>query len=166
MPFNAGFQLSFEIAKAFPISSVTESIASKLLKYARDLRVSGSDIVVEADLAVVFGRGKIVHELEEKFRKVVKVQDFTFVRDGCEISLDSGAGPTLLHSFRNNSHFSAIIQLSFLGWTHDRSSLATAIDQALVKRFEMGVKGASASPGCEGILNTLAACSSQFNAIA
>ena len=166
MPFDAGFQLSFEIAKAFPISAVTESVTSKALKYARDLRVSGSDIVVEADLAEVFGRGKIVHELEQNFRKVVKVQSFTFVRNGCEISLDSGAGPTLLCGLQKNEHFSAIIQLSFLAWTHDRSSLASAIHQAMVKRFEMGVAGASASPGYEGILNTLAACSSQSNAFA
>lgn len=166
MPFNAGFQLSFEIAKAFPISSVTESVPSKVLKYARDLRVSGSDIVVEADLAEVFGRGKIVHELEQNFRKVVKDQGFTFLRNGCEISLDSGAGPTLLYGLQKNQHFSTIIQLSFLGWTHDRSSLASAIDQAMVKRFEMGVAGASASPGYEGILNTLGACSSQSSAFA
>ena len=36
----------------------------------------------------------------------------------------------------------------------------------MVKRFEMGVAGASASPGHEGILKTLAACSSQSNAFA
>ena len=166
MTFNAGFQLSLELTKAFPIRAVIESAGSTLLKYARDLRKSGSDIVVEADLAEVFGRGKIVHETEQKFREVVKVQSFTFLRDGCEISLDSGAGPTLLHGFRNDQHFSTIIQLSFLGWTHDRSSLATAIDEAMVKRFEMGVAGASASPGYEGILNTLEACSSQSNAFA
>ena len=166
MPFSTGFQISLELAKAFPIRSVTETIGSKVLKYARDLRVSGSDIVVEADLAEVFGRGKIVDELEQKFRKVVKVQSITFLRDGCEISLDSGPGPTLLHALRDSRHFSAIIQLSFLGWTHDRSSLATAIDEAMVKRFEMGVAGASASPGYEGISNALAACSSQTTAFA
>ncbi|KAL8718401.1 MAG: hypothetical protein Q9225_004459 [Loekoesia sp. 1 TL-2023] len=166
MPFNAGFQLSLELAKAFPIRSIAESAGSKLLEYARDLRKSGSDIVVEADLAEVFGRGKIVHEIEQKFREVVKKQSVTFFRDSCEISLDSGAGPTLLHRFRNNQHFSTIIQLSFLGWTHDRSSLATAIDEAMVTRFETKVKGASASPGYEGILNTLAACSSQSSAFA
>lgn len=86
MPFSTGFQISLELAKAFPISSVTETIGSKVLKYARELRLSGSDIVVEADLAEVFGRGKIVHELEQEFRNVVKVQRVTFLRDGCEIS--------------------------------------------------------------------------------
>ncbi|KAL8786911.1 MAG: hypothetical protein Q9213_002542 [Squamulea squamosa] len=166
MPFTTGLQLSFELAKAFPIRSLTESAASKLLKYARDLRMSGSDIIVETDLAEVFGRGKIVHEIERKFREVVKVQNFIFFRDDCEISLDSGAGPTILHAFRNNQHFSTTIQLSFLGWTHNHSSLATAIDEAMVKRFEMGVAGASASPGHEGILGSLRACSSQSNAFA
>ncbi|KAL8648477.1 MAG: hypothetical protein Q9226_005977 [Calogaya cf. arnoldii] len=72
MPFTTGFQLSFELAKAFPIRIITESAGSKLLKYARDLRISGSDIVVEADLAEVFGRGKIVPGIEKKFKDVVK----------------------------------------------------------------------------------------------
>lgn len=166
MPFSTGFQISLELAKAFPISSVTETIGSKVLKYARELRLSGSDIVVEADLAEVFGRGKIVHELEQEFRNVVKVQRVTFLRDGCEISLDSGAGPSLLHGLRDSRHFSAIIQLSFLGWTHERSSLATAIDQAMIQRFETGVRGASASPGYEGISNALTACSSQSTGFA
>ncbi|KAL8751805.1 MAG: hypothetical protein Q9199_006175 [Rusavskia elegans] len=164
MPFTTGFQLSLELAKAFPIRFMTESAGSKLLKYARDLRISGSDIVVEADLAEVFGRGKIVPEIEKKFRDVVKVQNLIFFRDGCEISLDSGAGPTVLHGLRDNQHFSTIIQLSFLGWTHDHSSLATAIDQAMVHRFEREIAGASASPGYEGILGSLTACSSQSNA--
>ena len=113
MPFTTGLQISLELAKAFPISSVTEFIGSKFLQYARDLRVSGSDIVVEADLTEVFGRGKIVHELEQEFRKVVKVQRFTSVRDGCEISLDSGAGPTILHSFRHNPHFQPLFSCHF-----------------------------------------------------
>ena len=114
----------------------------------------------------MFGRGKIVHELEQDFRKVVKVQNITFLRDGCEISLDSGAGPTLLHALRDSRYLSAIIQLSLLAWTHDRSSLATAIDQSMVKRFEMGLAGAFPSPGYEGVSNALAVCSSQSTAFA
>ena len=166
MPFNAGIQISFELAKAFPIRSMVENGGSRLLKLARDLRMSGSDIVVEADLAEVFGRGKIIHEMEESFREVVKIQKFTYLRNDCEVSLDSGAGPTILYALRSNQHFSTVIQLSLLGWTHDRSSLARAIDQALVRRFEEGVAGASSSPGYEGIVNTLAACSSQSSAFA
>ena len=49
MPFSTGFQISLELAKAFPIESVTESIGSKVLKYARELRMSGSDIIVEGE---------------------------------------------------------------------------------------------------------------------
>ena len=141
-----------------------ESAGSKLIDYARVLRKSGSDIVVEADLAEVFGRGKIEHEIEQKFREVVKVQNFTFLRNGCEVSLDSGAGPTILNALRDPWHISIIIQLSFLSWTQEHMSLATVIDQGMVKRFEMGVIGASASPGYEGIHNTLVACSSQASA--
>ena len=166
MSLNAGFQLSLELTKAFPIRSVAESVGSKILAYARNARKSGSDIVVEADLAEVFGRGRIEYDIEQKFRKLVKIQGFSFLRDSCEVSLDSGVGPTILNALQDVRHFSTIIQLSFLGWTHEKTSLAAAIDQGMVKRFEMGVEGASASPGYEGILHTLEACSSQSSAFA
>ena len=160
-----GIQLSVELTRAFPIGALIENAGIQVLDYARDLRKSGSDIVVEADLVEVFGRGKIVPEIERKFRDVVKVRKCIPLRHGCEISLDSGPGPTTLQAFRDSRYFTLIIQLSFLGWTHDRASLALAISQSMMKRFEAGVVGASASPSSEGISNTLAACSSQSSAL-
>ena len=119
---------------------------------------------MEADLAEVFGSGNIIRESEQNSRKVVQVQSFTSLRHGCEIRLDSGARVLRYFTFPETiGKFSAIVQLSFLGRTHGRALLATAIDQAMVKRVETGVAGVSASPGYEGILKTLAACSSQSN---
>ena len=48
---------------------MAESTGSKLRDYAGDLRMSGSDVVVEADLAEVFGRGETVHEIETKLSR-------------------------------------------------------------------------------------------------
>ena len=60
MSFDSGFQLSLELAQLFPIRAGIETAADRLLQYARDLRKSGSDILVEKDLADIFGRANIV----------------------------------------------------------------------------------------------------------
>ena len=168
MAFSTGFQLSLELSRVFPIPQVVSHAASQILEYARDLRKSGSDIVVEADLNEVFGRAKITREIEEKFRSVVKIQKFTSLHEGSEVRLDSGPSPTLINALQkqNNQHFATDVQLSLLGWTHNRDNLALNLAESMTKRFNMGVKGASADPGVHAIAGTLTACSSQTSAFA
>lgn len=115
MSLTAGVQLSFEVTKAFPVRALVEAAGSRLLKYAKDLRKSGSDIVVEADLDELLDRGKVNSEIEAKFKNVVKVQKFTPLRPECEVTLDSGPSTTVLSAFRGSQHFATIIQLLFLG---------------------------------------------------
>ena len=64
MALTAGVQLSLELSKVFPIRTGAESVIRHLLQYARDLQKSGSDIVVEEDLAEVLGRGRINPSVE------------------------------------------------------------------------------------------------------
>ena len=164
MPANIGLQISLELSKILPIRSVVDTVGSQILKLVRDLRLSGSDIVVEEDLAEVFGRGQINPELEKKFKDVVKIHNFVPLSHGCVISLDSGPGPTMLRAFRDRRYFAMIIQLSLLAWMHCRQDLATMLSQAMTERFDMGVPEASPGPGTDGIILTLTACSSQSSA--
>ena len=76
MSLNSQFSLALELSNVFPIRSAVDSEINWLIQFARDLRKSGSDIVVEEDLAAVFGRGIINSEVEDKFREVVKIQTF------------------------------------------------------------------------------------------
>ena len=131
MVLGSGFQLSLELSKVFPIGKGVEAVASQLLGYARDLRRSGSDIVVEEDLKDIFGRGRVVSELEEKFKSLVKTQNFTVLHKGCEVRLDSGPGPTMILALQNRPRLSTVIQLSFLCWTHGRDELAIALAGAM-----------------------------------
>ncbi len=160
MSLSAQFSLALELSNIFPIRTVVESAATQLLTFARELRKSGSDIVVEEDLAAVFGRGRISPELADKFRDAVKVQTFVPLTRGGEIRLDSGAGPTMHRALRERRYFATVVQLSLLAWMQPREKVAAMLASCMTKRLDMGVQDAS-DPGYEGIVKTLAACSSQ-----
>jgi len=159
-----GFQLALELSNVFPVKELALSAASQILTFARDLRKSGSDVVVEEDLAEVFGRGRVSSELEKKFKDTVNIRTFTPLSNGSHVNLDSGPGPTLIRAFSDRRYLATIITLSMLGYFHNREQLATMLAQSMTKRFEMGIHGASSDPGYEGIMNTMAACSSQSSA--
>jgi hypothetical protein len=158
MPQYFGFQLSLELSN---IPTVTQGAVAQIIAFARYLRKSGSDIVIEVDLAEVFGRGRISPQLESSFTDMVKIQGYKPLHNGCEIELHSGPGPTVARALRDPEYLATTIQLSFLGWTHDREQIASMIASAIRKRYEAGVPGALPDPGYEGVMNTLAACSSQ-----
>jgi len=163
---GVGFQLALELSSVFPVKELVSSAASQILIFARDLRKSGSDVVVEEDLAEVFGRGRVSSELEKKFKDAVNIHTFTPLSKGSQMYLDSGPGPTLIRAFRDRRYFATFITLSMLGYFHNREQLASMLAQSMTKRFEMKIEGASSDPGYEGIMNTMAACSSQSSAFA
>ena len=75
MAFNVGIQASLELTKLFPIRDAAQAAGTKLLSIARDLRKSGSDIVVEVDLAEYLGRLRLNPEFEASFRANVTKQE-------------------------------------------------------------------------------------------
>ena len=158
---NTSFQLSLELTKAFSVRAIIESVGPQLWALARDLRRSGSDIVVEVELAETFGRAKISTDLEPPFKTALKNGRFVPLQNGCEVGLDSTPGPTTQNALRNPHFLATVIQLSLLGWMYKREQLASLIDKCMRKQFEMNVTGASPGPGSEGISAMLAACSSQ-----
>jgi hypothetical protein len=117
--------------------------------------------VVEADLAEIFGGAKISPQFEMSFREAVKVGQSIPLSHGCEIELQSGPGPTLSNALRDQRYLATAIQLSLLSWTHTRKQIASMLASSMRKRYELKVPGASPDPGYEGIMGTLAACSSQ-----
>src|SRR5579859_151939 len=131
------------------------------MKLARDLRKSGSDIIVEADLAEVFGRARISSELEAKFKDRTKITTIAPLWRDSDIILHSGPGPTVQTAFRDQGYFASVVQLSFLSWVHQREALASMLSIAMAKRFEASINGASPDPGHEEIMKTLMAISSQ-----
>ncbi|MCJ1374662.1 hypothetical protein MMC20_005894 [Loxospora ochrophaea] len=157
-------QLSIELTNVFS-GLVKTSVARDLFNYARELRKSGSDILVEEDLALVFGRGKIVYELERQFKESMKTSDVRPLYPNCEIVLQSGPGPTVTRAMRDQQrmYMSTVIQLSFLAWLHNRADLASSIVVCMGERIKMGVEGIS-EPGLDDVESTLQCCSSQTSA--
>ena len=166
MLFTGGLQLSIELSKVFPIGKGVETLATQVLNYARNLRKSGSDVVVEEDLADIFGRGKISPDIEDKFKVAVKLPKVNELHQGCEIRLECGPGPSMVRGFQDSRYLATIIQLSLLSWVHSRESLASSIAQAMTRRSEMGIPGAQSHPGYEGIAGTLTAISAQSSPFA
>src|SRR2546429_1147828 len=131
MPGYVGFQLALELSNIPLVKEAVQSGANQLIAFARNLRKSGSDIVVEEDLAEVFGRGRISPQLASDFTDVVKIREYKPLHDGCEVELQSGQGPTI--SFRHQRYLATTIQLAFLGWTHNRKQIASMLAAAMRK---------------------------------
>lgn len=172
---SIGFQISLELANILPIrnivSAVTTATWSTVLNLARNLKRSGSDLLVEEDLCNVFGRVTIDHTLSKTFLVEILKDTKLVELPNKNIELSAGAGPTLnraIERYRleipDESLLATFIQLALLSWTQERLSLASSLHHALNKRVEIGlgrVHGINASPGQSSLADTLDACSSQ-----
>ena len=158
---NVSFQLAFELTKAFPVRAIVNSVGTRLWGLAVDLQRSGSNIVVEIELAEIFGRGRLDSGLEVRFRNLVKNGAFVPIHQGCEIGFDSRPGPSMNNALQDRYFLATMVQPSFLGWVHNREQLSSLVDRCMRKRYEMGVREASPGPGSESITAMIAVCSSQ-----
>ena len=166
MVFSTQFALSLELASILPtVGRAANKAADALMRRARDLHHSGSDIVVEEDLANVFGRCRISLTLTSSFKTVV-TNSTSNVPLLEQITLQGGPGPTVIRAFQESPYFAMVVQLSLLAWTFDSNYLATAITDALRNRLE-GAPISSvlqSSPDRQGILKVLMACELQTSA--
>lgn len=161
MPLATQLSLSLELAKVFPLCETLTNGVEQLANLVRALKRNGSDFLVEEDLADIFGRGNIESSLEKDFRAVVKTISFRSLYPVSPISLDASPGATLGRAFKEPFYMSCVIQLSFLAWMHEETTLAATLVESMLTRYEFNVKGASPDPDYDGILKTLQACSSQ-----
>jgi hypothetical protein len=72
MPWSNQFAIALELTNVLLIAPAISSATAAAVRLARDLRKSGSDLLVEEDLAEVFGRNRIDDKLESSFRTAVK----------------------------------------------------------------------------------------------
>ena len=99
MAFSNQFVLSLEVTRLVPLATFADKAAQALVRYAREPRHSGSDIVVEEDLIAAFGRCRVSLVLGSSFGTVVtKSASNTSLWEG--ILLQSGPGPTLTRALR------------------------------------------------------------------
>ena len=158
---SSQFALSFELTKLPPVRAAISYSSDALIGLVRALKRSGSDFLVEEDLASIFGRGRIEPSLEKNFRDAVQVASISPLYHHSTIVLDAGPGATVGRALKDRYYMSSVIQLSFLTWLHEDTTLATTIVECMRFRFNSGVKGATPDPDYVGVLRTLQACSSQ-----
>ena len=165
MSFSNQFALSVEVTRLLPITTVANKSAQALMNYARDLRHSGSDFVVEEDLVEVFGRSRISHTLGSSFRTIIlESSSRTSLWEG--ITLQGGPGPTVARALREPPYFAMVIQLSLLVWSYEVGSSATALADALQKRLEEAPSTSKVPnpPSRNSVLEVLRTCERQTSA--
>ncbi|KFY23763.1 hypothetical protein V491_02416 [Pseudogymnoascus sp. VKM F-3775] len=161
MPLESQFSLSVELTKLVPLGPILNTAGRAVLNLARDLQKSGSDIVVEADLAEVFGRNRIEPRFESTYRTAVKESYTQQLHSLLDIVLEAGAGPTVRRSLTNQAYFSTVVQLSLLTSMLDLSSLAAGLHHVFTHRAEAISQEPSTCPGFENLLGTLRAIRDQ-----
>lgn len=161
MPLGTQFSLSLELTKLPAVRSALTYTVESIINLTRELKRSKSNILVEEDLAAIFGRAKIVSSVETHFKDVVKIASFVPLYPDSDIILDAGPGATVRRALKDRYYMATVIQLSFLGWMHETTSLASVLVENMNQRFQLGIMGATPDPDYEGVLATLRACLSQ-----
>jgi hypothetical protein len=164
MALNSQFSLSIELTKLLPLGPLLSSTGRGFLSLARDLQNSGSNIVVEADLANVFGRNRIEPRFESSFRTAVKESCTQRLNGFLDIVLESGAGPTVRRSLKDQAYFSTVVQLSLLTSMLDIQTLATGIYHVFARRAEAISTEPYACPSYDSLFGTLQAIRDQTSA--
>ena len=86
------------------------TIANTSICYTtKPFKLSGSDIVVEGDLAEIFGRARIMDSVASSFRaEMSKFTPAKALYNG--LCLFRGAGPTVIRALTEPVYFSMIVQ--------------------------------------------------------
>ena len=161
MASSFGLQFAFELTKVFPIKDAVQYTGNRILEFARALRKTNSDIVVEEDLAQLVGQLRIDPSFEQGFREAVRKQNVASLPNVDEVYLSQGAGPTVQNGLKDRRYMSAIIQLSMMCSVHSCPDVANMLTNTMDIRNNRCVPGANSSPGYVGILGTLEAVTSQ-----
>lgn len=95
------------------------------MKPARELRASGSNIVIDGDLAPIFRQSRIDAKFEYQFRKdVTKGSRLSIFSNIFPMALLTGPGATVGGVLRDTDYLPFVIQASLLCAVHDIESLA------------------------------------------
>ena len=135
------------------------------MNFGRQLKNSGSDIIIEDDLVHVFGRSKISAKLTSSFKTLVAESSSNIpLLEG--IMLQAGPGPTVGRALREPPYFSMVIQLSLLSWSYEARALSTALAETLHKRVEgsSSINPSPSAPSSSDIYSVLQACLKQTSA--
>ncbi|KAK4692938.1 hypothetical protein P7C71_g4363, partial [Lecanoromycetidae sp. Uapishka_2] len=166
MPFQDQFSLSLELTRIAPVGLLVSKAGQALMNLARELQNSGSDIVIEEDLANVFGRCRISPQMASSFKTVILQSGGppTILDSG--IALVSGVGPTVARALQESPYYATVVQTSLLMSVLEKKSLAHAIHETMERNQEGAPPDniPRAPPTTNGILGVLRAIEEQTSA--
>jgi hypothetical protein len=116
MALQNQFTLSLELTNLIPAGfAVAGKTWDAAMRLARQLQSSRSDIVIEEDLALMFGRCRIADNLARSFRTLVTAQSKSEPLPVLEagIALISGPGPTVMRALtegHGGPYFAMVVQ--------------------------------------------------------
>jgi hypothetical protein len=162
MSFGSQFSLSLELTRLPDVVPAIANTFSKVIEVAREFRKSGSDIIIEHDLAMIFIQNRIDPKFEETFKEAIVPNDIASVFRDLPISLMRGPGPTVRRALNDPVYFPMVVQLSMLCATQEATSLA----EGLCEAFRLRLRDAPAEQrqstlSSESLIGVLDACSDQ-----
>lgn len=91
-PFSNQFSLSVDLIRGVPMGLTA---LNAVMKMARSLQSSGSDVVAEEDLATIFGKSRISPQMATSFCTIVGKGDSSILNSALGLTLEGGPGPTV-----------------------------------------------------------------------
>jgi hypothetical protein len=162
MSLGSQFSLSLELTQLPELVPVIANTFSNAIEFARELRKSGSDMIIEHDLALIFLQNRIDAKFAETFKKAIVPTDLASVFRALPIWLMRGAGPTVHRALRDTAYFSMVVQLSMLCATQEATSLAEGLCEAIRLRLrEAPAEQQQSTFSSESLLGVLVACTEQ-----
>ncbi|KAI4250849.1 MAG: hypothetical protein L6R42_008604, partial [Xanthoria sp. 1 TBL-2021] len=104
-PFTNQFSLSLELTRLVPFGQFA---SNAIMSLAGFLQNSGSDTVIEEDLANIFGRCRISPHREREFRKIVGKNHSSTLSSALGLTLEDGPGPTVSRSVCPKKRFDVL----------------------------------------------------------
>ena len=101
-----GVQIEVELTKIFLIHDAVQKAGKFTLKAVLDLACqlqnSGSDLLIEEDLASVFDREIIVNSIRNQFQTdILKNANINLTHEGCELALSSSTESSFNRAIKN-----------------------------------------------------------------
>jgi len=172
MPGYQGAQLTvgLELTNIIPLQTIATRLLNAILdiREVKQFRDQGTDIIVEEDLATVFGRGNISDGLLQDWRKQLFpdqntsptiVELFRLSQAKSRIELHENPSVVAVRAAKDKSekYLATLITLSMLSYFHNRADLVTLISSSLQTIHANG-GGEPTDPGVGGITNSLRNC--------
>ena len=162
--FDSQNALSLELTRVIGAAvQVVPPALKRFLDDAKELKKSGSDIVLEEDLAIIFRQMRIDPTFENNFKTEIAkdaARSPAVLSPLLPIILFSG-GPTVRRALQRPEYLPMIVQLSLLCSSHDLQSLAEGLEEALRLRSNDLNAGTSTMYDSNALLGVLIACSEQ-----